>query len=235
MDVLGGIFLAAPAALIAWRLQLVTFGGAAAGFVCAVAIYLGAMLAGTAVLGAALALTALASRVRLERKVALGIAEGRGGRRGAGSVLANCGVAALGGLLSAFSNTWSGEAGAAMLVTALAAGASDTVASEIGKAFGARPRAFPTGRVVPPGTPGAVSIIGTAAGVAASVVIAWPAVVLWLLPADRIPVIVVACAAGSLIESALATIFEQRGAIGNDMLNVLNTACAAGLAAWWVW
>jgi uncharacterized protein (TIGR00297 family) len=234
MDLLGGILVASPAALIAWQLRFVTFGGAAAGFVCAVAIYLGAMLAGIAVLGVALGLTAVSSRVRLERKMALGIAEDGRGQRGARSVLANCGVAAIAGLLSAFSSTWSGEVGAVMLVAALAAGASDTVASEIGKAFGARPRAFPSWRPVRPGTPGAVSISGTAAGLAAAVIISWPAIALWLLPADRVPLIVFACAAGSLLESALATGFEERRLVGNDVLNVLNTAAAAGIAGWWV-
>lgn len=235
MDLLlGALVVSVPAALIAWRLKAVTGGGAIAGFACAVAIYLGTLLAGIAVLGTALVLTAAATRVRWAHKVALGIAEDPRGRRDARSVSANCGVGAIAALLAAFSSTWSGEAGSMMVVAALAAGASDTVASEIGKAFGARPLAFPTFRRVAAGTPGAISIAGTIAGALAAAIIAWPAVVLWLLTADRVPVIVLACTVGSLVESALATIFERRGVLGNHVLNVVNTFVAAALAAWWV-
>jgi uncharacterized protein (TIGR00297 family) len=234
VDLVGGVLVSAPMALLAWRLRAVTFGGGGAGFLCALAIYLGAYLAGVAVLGAALLLTILSSRLGRAQKAALGIAEERSGQRGARNVLANCLVAALGGLLSAFSTAGSSETGAMIIVTGLAAGASDTVASEVGKAYGKQPRAFPTLRVVAPGTPGAVSIAGTAAGMMAAAMIAWPAVILWLLPPDRIPLIVVACTIGSLIESALATRFESTGGLGNHTLNLLNTASAAAVAVWWV-
>jgi uncharacterized protein (TIGR00297 family) len=233
VDLLGGVLVSAPLALLAWRVRALTFGGAAAGFACAVAIYLGAYLAGIAVVGAALLLTILSSRIGRTRTVALSIAEERG-QRGPGNVLANCLVGAIGGLLAALSTAWSGEAGAIMIVTGIAAGASDTVASEVGKAFGGQLRAFPSFRAVPTGTPGAVSVAGTVAGIVAAAIIAWPAVVLWLLPSDRVPLIVAACTLGSFIESALATRFEAAGTLDNDTLNFVNTACAAGLAVWWI-
>jgi uncharacterized protein (TIGR00297 family) len=232
LDLLGGVLVSAPVALLAWRARALTFGGAAAGFFCAVAIYLGAYLAGIAVLGVALLLTVVSTRLGRKRQVARGLADEAGGRRGARNVLANCAVGAIAGLLAAFSAQWSGEAGSLMLVTAIAAGASDTVASEVGEAFGGRPRAFPTFRSVSPGTPGAVTLVGTLAGVVAAAIIAAPAVILWLLPADRIPLIVAACTAGAFVESALATRFESRGVLDNNALNVLNTACAAALAVW---
>jgi len=119
-----------------------------------------------------------------------------------------------------------------MLVTGLAAGASDTVASDVGKAFGGQPRAFPSFHAVAPGTPGAVTIVGTLAGLVAAAVIAWPAVILWLLPADRIPVVVGACTAGAFIESTLASRLETKGVLGNNALNLLNTAtgrCGCGV------
>jgi uncharacterized protein (TIGR00297 family) len=232
-DVLGGALVSLPIALTAWRAGAVTRGGAAAGFGCAVLVYLGAFLAGLAVLGVALILTMAASRIGRDRKSALGIAEERNGRRGAANVLANCGVAAVAGGMAALSSPWSGESGALMLVSAIAAGASDTVASEIGKAYGGQPRAFPTFRAVPPGTPGAVSIFGTIAGIAAAALIAWPAFVLWLLPVDRLPLIVVSCTIGSFVESTLATKFEAVGILDNNALNVVNTATAAAVAGLW--
>jgi uncharacterized protein (TIGR00297 family) len=234
VDLLAGVLVSAPAALLAWRMRAVTIGGACAGFACAVTIYLGAYLAGTAVLGVALLVTIGASRFGRSRSATLNIAEEDDDQRGAANILANCAVGAIGALLAAISPAWSGEAGALAMVTGIAAGASDTVASELGRAYGGRPRAFPSLRPVAPGTPGAVSVAGTVAGMLAAAAIASPAVALWLLPVDRIPLIVSACTAGALIESATATRFEARGLIGNHALNLLNTACAAGFALWWI-
>jgi uncharacterized protein (TIGR00297 family) len=233
-DVAAAILVSAPIAVLAWRAYAVTRGGAIAGFVCAVVIYLGEYLAGIVVLGVALALTVVSSRLGRERKETLGIAEERGGSRGPGNILANCVVGTVGALLSAFSTGWSGEVGTVMFVTGIAAGASDTVASEIGKAFGGTPRAFPTFRAVSPGTPGAVSIVGTIAGVVGAALIALPAVMMWLLPPDRVFIVVLACTAGAFVESTLATRFERTGSLDNNTLNLLNTASAAALAVWWV-
>jgi uncharacterized protein (TIGR00297 family) len=233
-DVAGGVLVSAPIAIAAWWARAVTRGGAIAGFVCAVVIYLGEYLGGIAVLGIALAFTILSSRLGRRRKEALGIAEERGGSRGAGNILANCLVGTVGAALAAFSTAWSGEAGAVMFVTGIAAGASDTVASEMGKAFGGTPRAFPTFRAVPPGTPGAVSMLGTIAGVAGATLMVLPAAMMWLIAVDLVVVVVAACTVGAFVESALATRFEQAGLLGNNPLNLLNTATAAGVAVWWV-
>jgi uncharacterized protein (TIGR00297 family) len=234
LDLLGGVLVATPFSLAAWRFRAVTGGGAVAGFCCAVSIYLGAFLAGIAVLGTALALTVLSSRIGWRRKARLGISQDDEGKRGAPNVLANCGIAAAVALLSALSSDWTGELGAVLLVTAVAAGASDTVASEIGKAFGRRPRSFPTLRPVAAGTPGAVTLVGTVAGAVSAVIIAWPSVVLWLLHAERVPVIALACTAGAFVESTLATLLERRDIVGNNTLNLLNTATATAVAAAWL-
>ncbi len=233
LDLVGGIVVSAPPAVAAFRMGALSRSGAIAGFVCGVAIYLGTFLAGTAVLGTALLLTILVSRIDARRYRPAGIIGGHQ-PRGARNVLANCGIGAVGGLLAAFSASWSADAGALFVVTGIAAGASDTVASEIGKAYGGVPRAFPTLRAVPRGTPGAISVAGTLAGIAASMAIALPAIVLWLLPAEHLPVVAGACLAGSFIESGLATGFEARGALDNDTLNLLNTASAAAIVVWWI-
>ncbi len=102
------------------------------------------------------------SRLGLRRKTLLGIAEERGGRRGAGNAIANTGLAALAALLAVTTHA----TGAAMIgfVATLTAAGSDTVASEIGKALGRRTYMVHTLSAVPPGTPGAISLEGTAAG-----------------------------------------------------------------------
>jgi uncharacterized protein (TIGR00297 family) len=233
IDLAGALMASVPVALLVWRTRTVTLGGAAAGVICAVLIYIGTYLAGIVVLGIALFLTTITSRLGRARKLRLGVEEDREGRRGAANIAANCAVGALGGALAAFSSDWDGEAGAVMVVTAIAAGASDTVASEIGTAFGGQPRAFPSLRAVPPGTPGAVSVVGTLAGVAAAALIALPAVGMWLLPNDRLALVVAACMAGAFVESALATRFERADGLDNHTLNLINTGCAAAVAVWW--
>ena len=97
------------------------------------------------------------------RRTSLGIAEERGGRRGAGNAIANCGVAAVAAVAAAPRRHTDGSALLA-LVAALTAGGSDTVASEIGKAWGRSTFLVTTLGRVKPGTPGAMSLEGTAAG-----------------------------------------------------------------------
>ena len=112
----------------------------------------------------------IASRLGLKRKMLLGIAEERGGRRGAGNAFANCGVAAM-AAIAAVSHAVP-RAALLALVAALAAGGSDTVASEIGKAWGRSTFLITTFGGVKPGTPGAMSLEGTAAGIVAAFALA---------------------------------------------------------------
>lgn len=228
-----GVVFSAPPALLAWRAGAVTAGGAITGFVLAVVIFAGLMFGGLVVLGVSLALTIASSRVGRARKTALGIDEDRGGRRGFSNILANCLVGAAGAALCFLAPAGHETTfGPLMMVTGIAAGASDSVASEIGKAFGGRPRQFPSFEPAPPGTPGAVTAIGTVAGVVAAVVIASSAVPYWL-PIRDVPLVVLACTCGAFAESALATRFESRHVLDNNVLNLLNTAVAAGVAVWW--
>ncbi len=64
--------------------------------------------------------------------------------------------------------SWSGRSCLAALVEATA----DTVSSEIGQAFGGHPVMLTTMRRVEPGTDGAVSVLGSVAGVVAGAAVA---------------------------------------------------------------
>jgi uncharacterized protein (TIGR00297 family) len=167
----------------------------------------------------------VASRLGLRRKTLLGIAEERGGRRGAGNAIANTGLAALAGLLAVASHA----SAAAMVgfVAALTAGGSDTVASEVGKAVGRRTYMAHTLAAVPAGTPGALSLEGTAAGLACAFALASAGAALGLVPRAAVLAIVAGATIGAFADSVLSATLEHRGILNNDILNFLNTGIAA--------
>lgn len=98
----------------------------------------------------------------MQEKRQLGIAEGRGGRRGPENVW---GAAASGTLCALATLKWPQHQAVLKVgyVASLATKLSDTFASEIGKAFGKRCFLITTLRSVPRGTEGAVSLEGTLA------------------------------------------------------------------------
>jgi uncharacterized protein (TIGR00297 family) len=234
----GAVLAAAPLAfglnaLAAWlgyRAKTVSRSGALGGFCVGTLIYLGGgggawLLLFVTFLGAS-----VTSRLGLQRKIVLGIAEARGGRRGAGNAIANCGVAAM-AAFAAIATPYRSAAFVA-LVASLAAGGSDTVASEIGKAWGRSTFLVTSLGRVKPGTPGAMSLEGTAAGLIAAFALAAVGVAAGLVPATAVFPIVVAATAGALVESALGATLEGPGILNNDVLNFINTAVAAMVALW---
>ena len=217
--------------LVAWvgyRARTVSRSGAIAGALIGIVIYAGGGRNAWILLVSTFAVASIASRMGLERKTLLGIEEDRGGRRGAGNAVANCGVAAI----AAIAASATPYPGAALLAlsAALAAGGSDSVASEIGKAWGRSTLLVTTMRRVKPGTPGAMSLEGTAAGVLAAFGLAALAAQLGLIASSTIVSVVVGATAGALVESALGATLEGPGVLNNDMLNFINTGVAAAVA-----
>lgn len=162
------------------------------------------------------------------KKAALGIAQERGGRRGAKNAFANTTA----GVAFAFLAVASPhpEAMLVALVAAFATAAADTVASEIGQAYGRTHVLVTTFRRVPAGTDGAVSLEGTAAGIAAAAVLAAAAWSVGLLGPLSAAIVVVAAFLGSTLESYLGATFERMRLIDNEVVNFANTV-AGGLAA----
>ena len=205
--------------------RTVTAPGAIVGTVLGITILVAAGWAGWALLIATFALAVVTSRLGLRRKTLLGIAEERGGRRGAGNAFANTGVAAIAAVLAML--TYATGPALAAFVAALVAGGSDTAASEIGKAWGRRTYLVPTFRQVPPGTPGAVSLPGTAAGLVGAFGLGTIGAAFGLIPYGALPAVIAGATIGAFAESALASALEGPGVVNNDVLNFLNTAIAA--------
>jgi uncharacterized protein (TIGR00297 family) len=216
----------AVAALGYWA-KTVTVSGAIAGAAIGTAIYLGAGFDGWQVLFASFLLAAATTRLGRQRKTAAGIAEARGGRRGAGNAIANTGLAALAAFVTLGALD---DLPLLALVTALATGASDTVASEVGKAWGRTTWLITGFRRVPPGTSGAISLEGTVAGIVAAAFLAWLAAGLGLIMSEWIACVVFAATAASFVESWLGATLEGDGTLNNDALNFVNSALGAGLA-----
>jgi uncharacterized protein (TIGR00297 family) len=228
--------LALPAALavngaaawIGFRAGTVTPAGAICGAAIGTTIAATAGWTGWSILVATFLAAAVSSRLGIRRKTLLGIEEERGGRRGAGNAIANTGLAAAAALLSVLSPA---SANALLAFTAaLAAGGSDTVASEIGKAWGTKTYLVTSLRSVRPGTPGGVSLEGTTAGLAGACVIASLAIAVGIISPSALVPIVIAATIGSVAESALGATLEAKGILNNDTLNFFNTAIAAALA-----
>jgi uncharacterized protein (TIGR00297 family) len=217
--------------LVAWaghRAHTVSWAGAITGAMIGVMVFAGLGWQGWILLLLTFIAASVASRLGLKRQLLLGIAEERGGRRGPGNAIANTGVAAIAAVLALVVAPDDGARLA--FVAALVAGGSDTIASEIGKAWGRRTWSITSLAHVPPGTSGAMSLEGTAAGVAGAVGLGLAAVALGLAPLVWMAAIVIGATAGSLLESWLGATLEAPGILNNDMLNFINTAASAVVA-----
>lgn len=129
----------------------------------------------------------------------------KGGKRDLSQALANGGMAAL---LAVVWRLWPATIWFAALVGAIAAVNADTWATELGVLNPNPPRSITTGRVVPVGTSGGISPLGTGAALAGATLIglvAWLMAqlpVAWLTPAySRSPAIILVAAIAGLVSA----------------------------------
>jgi uncharacterized protein (TIGR00297 family) len=216
------------AASLGYRAGTVSLPGAICGAVIGVVVAVAAGWPGWTLLFVTFLAASISSRLGLQRKTLLGIAEERGGRRGAGNAIANTGFAAAAAFMSVA--TYAHDQALVAFAAALTAGGSDTIASEIGKAWGTRAYLVPTFKAAVPGTSGAMSLEGTMAGLLGASGLAAAALLLGLIPGRAWLPVVVGATLGSVVESLLGATLEGPGILNNDLLNFLNTA-VAGIVA----
>jgi uncharacterized protein (TIGR00297 family) len=234
-------------ALIVRRLRAATLGGAVCGgLICLHVTFwtgvstMSVVQSGLTPLVLLFLLTFLATRAGRKRKVVAGLAEGRRGRN-AGQVIANLSVA---GMCASPWTAWvlAGRMGwmltgaavwmmKGMCLAALVEATADTVSSEIGQAFGGVPVMLVGLRRVDVGTDGAVTLLGSGAGVVAGVLVA--AVGAWALRLSVTggTIAGIAGICGLFFDSLLGATVERRGWLGNDLVNFASTLFAAVLAA----
>jgi len=129
----------------------------------------------------------------------------KGDRRDHHQVLANGGVAAAGALLGLRDP----ELGLWLLTSALAAAAADTWATALGVRSVAPPRLIIDGSVVPPGTSGGVTPLGSAGGAAGATLVAATGALAGGMPA-LLPVAALVGFGGMLLDSALGAAVQGR-------------------------
>jgi uncharacterized protein (TIGR00297 family) len=193
-------------------------------------------------LGTLFVLTFASTNAGKRRKVKLGVAEEKRGRNAA-QIVANLGMAGLviaGGFFSIFDvlccRGVSGEYGFSVyaapvaLLAALCEATADTVSSEIGQAFAGTPVMLTTFRRVETGTDGAVTILGTIAGILGAAIVA--GVGMWSMRmTGRAAMFGFAGgAAGLFFDSVLGASVERKGWLGNDLVNFSSTVFAVVVA-----
>ncbi|KAL9251667.1 VTE6, chloroplastic-like protein [Drosera capensis] len=176
-----------------------------------------------------------ATKVKMAQKEAQGVAEKRKGRRGPGSVIGSSAAGCVCAILSingvggkALSHLW--QLG---FVASFCTKLSDTVSSEIGKAYGKTPYLVTTFKIVPRGTEGAVSIEGTVAGLVASVVLAFVGYLIGQIHATEAVLCVIASQLANLGESVIGASLQDKDGfrwLNNDAVNVINITMGSILA-----
>jgi uncharacterized protein (TIGR00297 family) len=206
MQALLGVAVAAAIAFGAHAARMLTRDGAIAATVVGGAAVAGAGWWGGAML--ALFFVTSSAHCRLPGDDRANRIAVRGNRRDAVQVVANGGVAAICALSLVLAPRPSAGVLFAGYAGAIAAAAADTWATEIGSRFGGVPRSLRTGRSVPAGTSGAVSLAGSLGALGGAtligIAVAIGARAGWTVPFGHpLGIIIVAGAAGALADSLL--------------------------------
>ena len=167
-----------------------------------------------------LVMSLLATKYSKKYKRSLGQFEGR---RTSKNVISNGVVACF---MAAFGGYYLPLVGG--FIGAIATATADTLASEIG-VLDSHPRLITTLQSVEPGTNGAVSVLGTVAGIVGAAIIGIAAYLLGIVanPLSVIFVSIVSGFVGCFTDSILGALFENRGMITNEHVNLMATIVGA--------
>lgn len=233
-DMIFGLIVGGVAALVSYGLRLLTFSGALAAFALAVPIfgYGGWMWA--VPMATFFVLSSLLSKVGRVRKKQYDLVFEKGSHRDAAQVLANGGVAGVIAVMYAVT----GQVNLyPFFCTALATAAADTWATELGTLSRRTPRLVTTGRTVPAGTSGGVTIVGLVSALLGALGVALSG---WFFYGGWAMVLVVVFCGllGSLLDSLLGATVQAMyccGVCGKLTERIDHCDYPAELVSGWVW
>ena len=228
-----GLAISAAFALLVWTVRAATGMASLTGGLLCACMYIatvvqpdGSWLHTALLAGLTLFLLAFAAtRFRRGSKESIGTAESKRGRSSA-QVTANLGVATWAAILT----TTHPITGLVAMVAALAEAAADTVSSELGQVLGGEPLLVTTGKFVPRGTDGGVTMAGTLSGALAAAILVLVAAITLHLDGIEAAIAWTAAFLGLFADSYLGATLEQRGWLSNDAVNFLSTLVAALIA-----
>lgn len=207
------------------RFRKLTIAGALTGGLLGFIIYRAAGYTGIAMTGMFFAAGNAATSWKRSAKEKAGLAELNKGRRTAGQVIANAGVAGIMGMLIV---CFPEHAGACrlMMAASLAAAASDTLSSELGNLYGRRFYNVATFKPDVRGLNGVISLEGSLFGILGSGIIAivYAFGFSWSI---HVIFIIIAGMAGNLADSFLGATLERKHYLNNNAVNFANTLFAA--------
>lgn len=253
MPVAPAALVSAGIAWIAWRAHALTGLGAAAAWTIGTLVLYGTGWAGGAVLAAFFISSSLVSR--LGPRAPCPDLDTKGDRRDLWQVYANGGPAAIAAVMADDIHL-----GIWIVTASLAAAAADTWATSLGVRSGVPPRLLWSGRVVPAGTSGGVTLVGSAGALVGALIVSGTGALAARTPL-LLPVGTLIGFAGMLVDSLIGGVMQgrfhcpvcrqasewrvhrcgsptvRRGGLAwldNDAVNFLATtvAACAGAAAW---
>ncbi len=216
------ITLAAIASVKAKKLTAVA---AITGWLIAMLVFAGTGYAGVIMMAVFFVLATIATSIGLRVKQRLGVAERDKGRRTAGQVFANAGVAGLISLLI-YLNPANTTLYIVMVSASLASATADTLSSELGNVYGRKFYNIVSFKKDKRGLDGVVSLEGTLTGIAGSAVIATIYALYFGLNIYVLHIII-SGTIGNLSDSYLGATLERKEVLNNNAVNFLNTFIAA--------
>jgi uncharacterized protein (TIGR00297 family) len=222
-----GLAVCVSAALVAYLLRTVSFGGAIWGVVQGTVVYGALGLRGFILLATFFVFGSVFSKIGYDRKLAHGIAQVDGGRRAWRHVWGKGFAAFAAAMASLFLDRK--EPALLAYTAALAGSLCDTTATELGQLYGGDPVLLPSLERVPRGTAGGVSLLGSALGIAAAGIIAAEALALGLVSPWAACCALIAATVATHLESLLASKGARMTSSG-PMMNAFHTTVAMILA-----
>ena len=216
-------------AVIAFYKNKLTAAGAFTGWISSLIIYAAFGITGVIMLAAFFVFGTTTTAIGVKQKHAKGLSGEQPEQRTAGQVLANSGVAAILGVAMLLADQSFLKIFTLMMAAAFSAATADTMSSELGNRFGKNFYNIITFKRDKQGLDGVISLEGTLAGLAGSIVIA---VIYCFLTTfnSHLVIVVVAGTIGNLTDSVLGATLERKNVLGNNTVNFINTLTGALVA-----